>query len=75
LNLSDIRKVLKTGANWAVENGFGKQNDLNFIEDQGCLVDADPDLISPRAIERGLSQMGTLGSGNHFIEISKVADI
>ncbi|MDD5765684.1 MAG: RtcB family protein [Candidatus Marinimicrobia bacterium] len=75
LNLSDIQKILMTGAQWAVENRFGTENDLNFIEDRGCLQGADPDIISKRAIERGLSQMGTLGSGNHFIEISKVADI
>lgn len=75
LNLSDIQKILMTGARWAVENRFGTENDLNFIEDRGCLQGADSDIISRRAIERGLSQMGTLGSGNHFIEISKVADI
>ncbi|MFA4838808.1 MAG: RtcB family protein [Candidatus Neomarinimicrobiota bacterium] len=75
LNLSDIRKILTHGAGWSVENGFGMENDLNFIEDRGCLESANPDVISPRAIERGLSQMGTLGSGNHFIEISKITDI
>ncbi|HDP68393.1 MAG TPA: RtcB family protein [Candidatus Marinimicrobia bacterium] len=75
LKRGDMRDVLLKGAGWAVENGFGKSDDLNFIEDNGRLEGADPDVISERAYQRGMPQLGTLGSGNHFIEISKISDI
>ncbi|HNZ36416.1 MAG TPA: RtcB family protein, partial [Candidatus Marinimicrobia bacterium] len=55
--------------------GYGSADDLQFIEDRGCLADAEPSVISQRAFERGADQLGTLGSGNHFIEIGKVVDI
>ncbi|MBN2600617.1 MAG: RtcB family protein, partial [Candidatus Marinimicrobia bacterium] len=63
------------GANWAIEKGFGHSDTLRFIEDNGCLKSANPDVISERAYQRGMPQLGTLGSGNHFIEISKISDI
>lgn len=75
LSINEIRKVLTYGAKWSVERGYGTTEDLYYIEDGGCLEGADLDVISQRAIERGLSQMGTLGSGNHFIEIAKVIEI
>lgn len=77
LNLSkeEVKQVLKKGARWAVEHGFGDRQDLEYIEDQGCLEEADPDLVSSRALERGREQLGTLGSGNHFLEIQKVEEI
>ncbi len=56
-------------------NGYGTETDLEYIEEGGCLEGADPDEVSPRAIERGRSQLGTLGSGNHFGEIQYVAEI
>ncbi|MGC9364193.1 MAG: RtcB family protein [Fidelibacterota bacterium] len=75
LKRKDVREVLLKGAGWAVENGFGNSSVLNFIEDNGQLAGADPDVISERAYQRGMPQLGTLGSGNHFIEISRISDI
>ncbi|MCX5782948.1 MAG: RtcB family protein, partial [Elusimicrobia bacterium] len=75
LNEREIKKVLESGARWAVENSFGAAEDLDFCEDIGALKDADCQALSPRAIERGLRQLGTLGSGNHFIELEQVAEI
>jgi tRNA-splicing ligase RtcB len=69
------RKVLKKGATWAVERGFGSSQDLEHIEEQGCIKGADPDRVSDRAIERGRAQLGTVGSGNHFVEVGYVAEV
>jgi len=66
------RRVLAQGARWAVAEGFGSDGDLDHIEAGGALPGADPDLISARALERGRNQLGTLGSGNHFLEVQKV---
>jgi len=71
----DFRKLVTEGASWAVSKGFGRSEDLEYIEDNGCLTDADPDAVSSRAYERGKSQVGTLGSGNHFLEIGRVEEI
>jgi tRNA-splicing ligase RtcB len=57
------------GAAWCVENGYGCQEDLELTEDGGCRRGADPAAVSSRAVERGLDQVGTLGSGNHFLEV------
>jgi len=67
--------VFKKGALWAVEKGYGDREDLLTCEDGGFLKDADPDLPSERAIERGRDQIGTLGSGNHFLELQVVDEI
>jgi len=75
LGASDLRKLLSEGSRWAVANGYGTQADLLHTEEGGCLPGADPDCVSPRAIERGRPQIGTLGSGNHFGEIQYVAEI
>jgi tRNA-splicing ligase RtcB len=75
LNASQERKVLETGARWAVEEGFGSEEDLRHIEEGGTIPGADPELISDRALERGRAQLGTLGSGNHFIEVQEVEQI
>lgn len=75
LNRGDIRKVLEKGAAWAVENGFGDREDLETTEDGGTLKGADPESVSPRAVERGAGQLGTLGSGNHFLEVQEVDEI
>jgi tRNA-splicing ligase RtcB (3'-phosphate/5'-hydroxy nucleic acid ligase) len=72
LSLAELRKVLTKGAAWAVENGHGTANDLLHIEERGTLPGADPELLSERALERGRAQLGTLGSGNHFIEVQMV---
>ncbi|PLY03363.1 MAG: RNA-splicing ligase RtcB [Desulfuromonas sp.] len=75
LSPAETRKVLRDGAGWAVSKGFGTLNDLDHIEDNGCIDGADPDLISERARQRGRNQLGTLGSGNHFLEIDYVEAI
>lgn len=75
LTPAEERRVLEQGAAWAIQQGFGETVDLDHIEARGCLPDADPDQISARAKERGRSQLGTLGSGNHFLEIQQVEAI
>jgi tRNA-splicing ligase RtcB len=75
LTYDDERKLLRKGAVWAVENGMGTPEDLQRMESNGCIDGADPSLISDKAYERGKAQQGTLGSGNHFLEIQYVAEI
>ncbi len=75
LSPEDERKVFLTGARWAVENGYGTQEDLAHTEEGGCLDGADPSVVSERAIARGRQQLGTVGSGNHFVEVGYVEDI
>ncbi len=72
LSVAETRKVLKQGAAWAVKQGYGEAADLDHIETQGTLPGADPEAVSERALERGRDQLGTLGSGNHFLEIQQV---
>ena len=75
LNREEERRVLKRGARWAVEEGFGSSEDLEHIEEHGCIEGGDPDRVSERAMERGRAQLGTLGSGNHFVEVGYVAEV
>ena len=75
LSIGDVKKVLTIGAKWSVEHGYGFAEDLRFIEEGGCLEDSDPNMISQRAYQRGTPQLGTLGSGNHFVEVSKIEEI
>jgi tRNA-splicing ligase RtcB (3'-phosphate/5'-hydroxy nucleic acid ligase) len=75
LNAPTLQQVLRSGAAWAVKNGFGAADDLLHIEAGGTIPGADPDQVSERALDRGRDQLGTLGSGNHFIEIGYVAEI
>lgn len=75
LSSKEIGAVLKKGAAWAIENGFGRHEDLDFIEEGGLIDGADPDTVSDRAKERGRNQLGTLGSGNHFVELGYVDEI
>jgi tRNA-splicing ligase RtcB len=75
LNREEERRVLKKGAKWALDKGFGTAEDLDHIEEQGCIEGADPDRVSEKAMERGKAQLGTLGSGNHFVEVGYVAEI
>ncbi len=70
-----LEEVCTKGAQWAVENGFGRNDDLQKTEENGRMKEADPSYLSPRAIERGIPQLGTLGAGNHFLEIQKVSEI
>jgi tRNA-splicing ligase RtcB len=75
LSAKQVGQVLVEGAGWALEHGFGWKGDLERIEAGGCIEGAEPDWVSPRAHERGREQVGTLGSGNHFIEIGYVGEI
>lgn len=75
LSESDVRDVLERGAAWAVEQELGTDDDLTRIESRGTLEGADAALVSHRAIERGRPQLGTVGSGNHFIEIGHVDEV
>jgi tRNA-splicing ligase RtcB len=75
LSYPDLKKVLKTGSTWAVANGYGQDRDIIHTEDHGCMEDADPAAISQRALDRGKKQLGTLGSGNHFVEIGVVEKV
>ncbi|MFQ6069617.1 MAG: RtcB family protein [Candidatus Aminicenantales bacterium] len=75
LSVKDLKDVCLKGAEWAVENGFGKKEDLERTEENGRMKDADPSCLSKRAVERGIPQLGTLGAGNHFLEIQKVDEI
>ena len=75
LSKDELKKVLRKGAGWAVEQGYGSQEDLAFIEDGGRLDYANPDTVSDRAYERGKDQLGTLGSGNHFVEVGYIHEI
>ncbi|MCK9375453.1 MAG: RtcB family protein [Syntrophobacterales bacterium] len=72
---SAFKKVLKDGARWAVQQGFGEASDLAHIEAGGKIEGADPDLVSDFAMNRGKDQLGTLGSGNHFVEVGYVCEI
>lgn len=75
LNSSEVKRVLIDGAQWAVKKGFGEKEDIIFTEENGKMAQANPDMISNRAIQRGCSQLGTLGSGNHFLEVQVVDQI
>ena len=75
LTEKEERKVAIEGALWAVKNGFGTEDDLEHTEDEGRIEGADPNKLSERALERGKNQLGTLGSGNHFIEVGYVEKI
>lgn len=75
LSKAELKKVLVKGVGWAVKQGFGLEEDQEYIEERGCIQGADPDLISDRALERGKAQLGTLGSGNHFVEVGYVDEV
>ena len=72
---NQIDKLILKGAAWAVQAGYGDAEDLEFTEERGCLEGADPDKVSVKAKNRGAPQSGTLGSGNHFLEIQVVDEI
>lgn len=71
----DLDGVLAHGAGWMAQSGYGEERDARFTEAGGALEGADPGAVSARAKERGLPQLGTLGSGNHFLEIQYVEEI
>jgi tRNA-splicing ligase RtcB len=72
LKEGEIDEVLDNGAKWAVENGFGWESDLEFLEEQGSMESADSSKVSEKAKKRGIPQLGSLGSGNHFLEVQAV---
>jgi len=75
LSRQQEKSVLEKGALWAVENGYGNSEDLDKIEENGAMAGANPEAVSERALERGRQQLGTLGSGNHFVEIGVVQQV
>jgi tRNA-splicing ligase RtcB len=75
LSVPEEKQVLRKGSRWAVEQNFGYDTDIEHTEDGGCMSDAEPDAISKKALQRGLKQLGTLGSGNHFVEVGIVDKI
>jgi len=75
INQNELDDVLVEGAGWMVRHGYGEEHDAGYAEAGGALADADPDKVSARAKERGRPQIGTLGSGNHFLELQYVQRI
>jgi len=77
ITLSDreVNEVLTQGAKWAVEKGYGTKEDLEFIEDNGSIKGADPKNVSQTALKRENKQIGTLGSGNHYLEVQCIDEI
>ncbi len=71
----DLARVLEHGPRWAVEQGMGSEADLDHTEERGCIAGADPGAVSARAKQRGRPQLGTLGSGNHFVEVQVVDEV
>jgi len=75
VNKKELDEVLIKGSQWAVEKGYGEAEDIVVTEESGCIKGANPDKVSSRAKERGIPQLGTLGSGNHFLEVAVAAEI
>lgn len=75
LSNEDLRSVLQKGAKWMAEQGMATRGDLEHTEEYGCLKNADPDAVSKEAMQRGRNQVGSLGSGNHFLELDVVDEI
>lgn len=75
LNQKEEEEVMLNGAKWAIEQGYGEKSDLEATESFGRMKEANPDKVSQRARSRGLNQVGTLGSGNHFVEIGVIDEV
>ena len=75
LTMGEMRQVMQRGSAWAIEEGYGFAEDLESTEENGCLASANPDTVSQKALQRGINQLGSLGSGNHFCEIQAVEHI
>ena len=71
----ELGEVMVKGSRWAVEKGFGDAEDIVVTEESGCIKEANPDKVSSKAKKRGIPQLGTLGSGNHFLEVAVVDEI
>ncbi len=74
-DIDTVEAILENGVEWAVEEGYGVEADLLACEDEGRRPDADPSAISQKAKDRGKNQIGSLGSGNHFLEVQRVTDV
>jgi len=74
-SVRELDEVLTLGAKWAVEHGYGVEEDLEVLEENGCMEQADPSKVSEKAKKRGMPQLGSLGSGNHFLEVQVVDKI
>jgi tRNA-splicing ligase RtcB len=75
LSMDELDQVLLGGARWAVERGWGESSELARVEEKGCMKGADPSKVSRRAKERQLGEVGTLGSGNHYLELQAVDEV
>ncbi len=75
LSTKEMKRILVGGSYWSLENGYATNDDIIFTEENGKLAEANPDMVSERAIERGWDEVGTLGSGNHFLEVDVVENI
>ena len=75
LSPSELDEVLVRGVSWAIDHGYGSTNDSDVCEENGQIPNADPNKVSDKARKRGAPQLGSLGSGNHFLEVQKVAEI
>ncbi len=75
ISLEELKDIMKQGAAWAIQKGYGWQEDLEVLENRGCIDHADSATVSDTAIKRGIGQLGTLGSGNHYLEVQYAADI
>jgi tRNA-splicing ligase RtcB len=75
LGAAEMKAMLKGGARWAVQEGYGEEADLHHIEETGCVAGADPNAVSDQARKRQRDEMGTLGSGNHYLEVQQVAEV
>lgn len=75
LDPDELDRILMRGASWAVGQGFGTLEDLTFCESEGAISGADPDAVSDRARQRGHGQAGSLGAGNHFVELGRVEQV
>jgi tRNA-splicing ligase RtcB len=74
LSGEEFRRVMTHGARWCVERGYGWHRDLVRMEEGGCIEGADPSIVTDHAIQRGINQLGTLGSGNHYLEVQVVSN-
>ena len=74
LSQEEFREVMKEGAQWCLKKGYAWSSDIEHIEDKGKIPQANPDKVSDKAIKRGFDQIGTLGSGNHYLEIQEVRE-
>ena len=75
LSTQELENAVAEGVEWAIGKGYGWDGDSEHMEEGGCMKEANPDKVSPRAKKRGSSQLGTLGAGNHFLEIARVREV